>query len=259
MKKILMSVVCAAALCAVADDEESPNWLYFSSKGPDRYADGELVKDGEIYALVWSRTGQDGKPVSEFAMTADGAVTDPANHVMVDCPPIAKGHRCPDHVYVLTKEELDAYKGGVFSVFLFDTRTTAADGTVEVGKRNEDGTLACCNSYTDADVTVRASDPAIAMKAKVEVAATAADQTALPPSVPTPEVKIEPVGGDRLVVKAEKLVPYVKYTVYSKQTPTEKEGTPLVKGVSGESAGMSFNVSTKEAKGAFYQVVPEKR
>lgn len=53
----------------------------FSTPGPDRYADGTVVADGECYALVWSPKG------STFAgFSADGTTVSSADCVVLAAP-----------------------------------------------------------------------------------------------------------------------------------------------------------------------------
>ena len=59
MKKLLFTMVVAAfgAAFGAAND----TILVFSTKGPDTYADGTSVLDGERYALVSQRTERNGR------------------------------------------------------------------------------------------------------------------------------------------------------------------------------------------------------
>ena len=66
--------------------------ISFSTKGPDTYADGTTVMDGECYALVWIPEGASGA-----AIASDGTAADGAKIVLV--APIAKNGRCPNVVY----------------------------------------------------------------------------------------------------------------------------------------------------------------
>ena len=52
--------------------------LKFSSSGPDRYADGSIVVDGECYALVWSPKGR-----SFAGFNADGTPISPVDRVVL--------------------------------------------------------------------------------------------------------------------------------------------------------------------------------
>ena len=55
MKTMKISVVlAAAALAGAAYSAANDALVSFSTKGPDKYADGATVLDGECYALVWT-------------------------------------------------------------------------------------------------------------------------------------------------------------------------------------------------------------
>ena len=97
----------------------------FGTVGPDKYADGTTVVDGESYALVWTPAG------SEFAgFNADGSAVAPSQVALKAA--LAKNGKCPTVCFQLTEEEKAAYNGGTWAVYMLDTRvfTTAADGTV---------------------------------------------------------------------------------------------------------------------------------
>ena len=71
MKSFVAMCMAAAAFsaCAAVDDLV----LTFSSAGPDTYADGTRVLDGECYALVWLPDGSEG-----VSLAANGEVADPS-------------------------------------------------------------------------------------------------------------------------------------------------------------------------------------
>ncbi len=115
--KGILSVGCAALALgafAAADDV----LVSFSTPGPDTYADGTAVLDGERYALVWTASASEA-----FAMSGDGTVT---GGRLVISAPLAKDGRCPPVVFEVDRAEYDArgYASGVFSVYLLDTRVT---------------------------------------------------------------------------------------------------------------------------------------
>ena len=56
MKIGILSTFFLAIAC-VAGAGTDDTLIAFSTKGPDRYADGTTVLDGECYALVWSIDG----------------------------------------------------------------------------------------------------------------------------------------------------------------------------------------------------------
>ncbi|MBQ4198785.1 MAG: hypothetical protein II649_02765, partial [Kiritimatiellae bacterium] len=56
MKK-LMTMVGVAGFAFAATAGINDSLLGFSTVGPDKYADGKTVMDGECYALVWTKDG----------------------------------------------------------------------------------------------------------------------------------------------------------------------------------------------------------
>ena len=92
----------------------------FYTTGPDKYADGQTVVDGETYALVWTPEG------SEFAgINADGTAVAPSKIALK--APVAKDGKCP-----IVKFEIDEgyatanFPGGTWGVYLLDTRVIVA-------------------------------------------------------------------------------------------------------------------------------------
>ncbi len=108
----IFSVIAPLAVLAASDDY----LLTFSTPGPDRYADGTIVPDGECYALVWSPAG---KTFSGF--NADGTAASALDRVVL-AGPLALGGKCRDSIFQVPKAEYDALEGGTWSVCLVDTR-----------------------------------------------------------------------------------------------------------------------------------------
>lgn len=141
-----LSIVSAALFAACGAFADAANTLItFSTPGPDTYADGTTVKDGEIYALVWSKDGNfDG-------FTLEGEAADPADKVIFKAP-LAKDGHCG-----LTLFQIDskvAPQGGEYAVYLLDTRTTGmvtgaavaktfggANGTANIAATKDDNTV----------------------------------------------------------------------------------------------------------------------
>ena len=148
MKK-LMTVGCALALAGAALAAANDVLITFSTPGPDTYADGTTVLDGERYALCWS------KDFSQFAIKADGTAEGGA---VVLKAPIAKGGRCPMTVF-----EIDAdyaarnFAGGEWAVYLLDTRTFASNGAASLaGVAGTVNTAGQVGTVTVGSGTVRA-------------------------------------------------------------------------------------------------------
>lgn len=117
--KKIFALAAVSTMASFAFADAANTLITFSTPGPDKYADGETVKDGEIYALVWSTDGKfDG-------FTAEGEAADPADKVIFKAP-LAKDGRCG-----LTLFQIDskvAPQGGEYAVYLLDTR--AGNGLV---------------------------------------------------------------------------------------------------------------------------------
>ena len=115
MKKSLISafagLVSAAAFAGMGNVVIS-----FSTTGPDKYADGSLVRDGETYALVWTKSG------ATFAGKED------ENNKIVIKAPEATDHRCPYIQFQVDEEWVSKNcPGGTWGVYLLDTRKFKAD------------------------------------------------------------------------------------------------------------------------------------
>lgn len=90
--------------------------IQFSTVGPDKYADGAPVKDGETYALVWTPTD------SVFqGINADGTAAGDSKVVLK--APFAKGGHCPNILFQVDEGYANEhYNGGTWGVYLLDTR-----------------------------------------------------------------------------------------------------------------------------------------
>jgi len=120
MKKIF-SIVCAVLLSAGAQAGMDNVLVSFSTPGPDKYADGTIVADGECYALVWTPTNE-----TFVGIAADGAALGKSKVAIA--APVAKGGRCPNILFQIDEKYAKAnYDGGTWGVCLLDTRRFALD------------------------------------------------------------------------------------------------------------------------------------
>ena len=140
MKKLL-TVFGAAGLAAASFAAVNDTLISFSTPGVDTYADGTAVKDGECYALVWSKDG-----VFE-GIDVNGKPLD-ANDRVVLVAPVAKDGKCPALIYQVDADVAATLAGGQYGVYLLDTRRTAATGEAVVGL--EDGKLVFVRSLASA-------------------------------------------------------------------------------------------------------------
>ena len=120
MKKtiaFLAAGLCAGTLLAGMNNVV----IQFTTVGPDKYADGTTVMDGECYALVWTPTG------SEFqGINAEGEAAGDSK-VAVKAP-IAIGGKCPNVQFQIDETFAKAnYPDGTWGVYLLDTRKFATE------------------------------------------------------------------------------------------------------------------------------------
>jgi len=128
MKKLLIGVCLMAVSLAHASVDNVT--IAFATPGPDKYADGSTVLDGEKYALVWTPTG------STFAgVAADGTAVAPSR---VALKAVAQGGRCPDVLFQIDETYAAAnYPNGSWTVVMLDTRKFAVDPVTKVIDRTQ--------------------------------------------------------------------------------------------------------------------------
>ncbi len=126
MKKNMLSMLAAMAATA-AFAAANDVLITFSTPGPDRYADGKTVMDGECYALCWA------KNFDAFSINPDGTAT--GGEVVLTAPKARDG-RCTTVVFEINADyyERKGFADGKWAVYLLDTRrfTTDADGKLVV-------------------------------------------------------------------------------------------------------------------------------
>lgn len=186
-----LAILASVAVFAAGSDDAV---LSFSTQGPDRYADGTTVMDGECYALVWSEDG------NFEGFSADGAPLDENDRLLIVAP-VAEGGRCPDMLFQVPAEVAVACAGGHYGVYLMDTRLRSDSGAVAPAGADE-GKLSLLNGYgrVDAEISSPGSYVQASSAAVCGVAATAASA---PKESAQPRVKGLRVEGDRVVLTVE--------------------------------------------------------
>ena len=208
MKNILMTILAAVAIPAMAGQDNI--LATFSTKGPDCYADGTVVKDGECYALVWTKTGA---TFAGITVTGEAAGDQDLNRVLCVAP-LAKDGHCREVVVEVNTVVADQYAGaGTFSLHLLDTRK--ADGT-------PGGLEAGVNGYgTAQEFSLAAKSAAEGVQAGIATnAALAATATILPASIPQPKIKSIEVKDGIVRLTVERTSRLMRYGVSSGATPT---------------------------------------
>ena len=122
----LLSVVLALPLLAGMDNVV----IQFSTVGPDTYADGATVIDGESYALVWTPDGATFGGINsnhEAIGENDGG----QKCTVVLEAPIAKGGKCPNVLFQIDETFANKkYPNGTWGVYLLDTRKFVTEEVV---------------------------------------------------------------------------------------------------------------------------------
>lgn len=232
----------------------------FSTPGPDCYADGTLVADGECYALVWSPKG------ATFAgFNADGTAIS-ANDRVVFAAPLALEGKCRDSLFQIPADEYAELEGGEWAVCLVDTRM--ANGVPAGVKDNAPLRVnrwgAVKNEVKISTASTLALAGIVAPKAggRSLLAAAAPSETgvcagtlsAVPDSVTQPRIiGFEVVDGvARLTV--EDTVPFLTYTISAGDTPDALATDDAADWVDGDTA-KPIEIETDAVKGSrFFKV-----
>ena len=240
MKKILATILAAVASGAVLADQGSI-LATFSTKGPDCYADGTVVKDGESYALVWTLTNAVFKGIS-----VDGKAVGSQDDNRVLCiAPLAKGGRCPDVVVEVPAVLADRYAGaGTFSLHLLDTRR--ADGT-------PGGVSAGVNGYGAAE-SFKLSASEQLQGATSANASLAENATVLPASIPQPKIKSIEVKDGVVRLTVERTSKLVRYGVSSGDTPANLKSDADFAPQDGNDAGDIVITAPAKGTSGFFSV-----
>ena len=232
----------------------------FSTPGPDCYADGTLVADGECYALVWSPKG------ATFAgFNADGTAIS-ANDRVVFAAPLALEGKCRDSLFQIPADEYAELEGGEWAVCLVDTRMAngvpagvANNAPLRVNRwgavRNEVKISTASTLVLDSIAAPKAGGRSLlAAAAPSETGVCADTLSAVPDSVTQPRIiGFEVVdGGARLTV--EDTVPFLPYTISAGDTPdalTADDAADLVDG----NTTKPIEIETDAVKGSrFFKV-----
>ena len=238
MKSIPM-IVLALALPALAGQD---NMLAtFSTKGPDCYADGTVVKDGECYALVWTHTN------AVFqGITVDGKAVGSQDENRVLCiAPLAKDGHCREVVVEVNKVVADLYAGaGTFSLHLLDTRK--ADGTpggVDAGVNGIGATQEFTLSASEQFQSVTATNAALVATA-----------TVLPASIPQPTIKSIEVKNGIVRLTVARTSKMVRYGVVSGERPEALTADPDFAPQDGNDAGDIVITAPAKGTSGFFSV-----
>ena len=256
MKKLLIAMVaCVAGASAFAAVNDVV--LTFSSQGPDKYADGSSVLDGECYALVW----QPATATGALAIAADGQVVDEKQGEIVVTAAVAKDGRCPTVAFELDAAFASAREGGTWSLYLLDTRTVAADGKISLAGVANGRAKAVNAAGPVAGATVKATEKSETLGAAAPQSlaatdvATAAAASALPADAPQPKVKDIRVEGGLVYVTVSDTAPYLQYNLSAGTDPANLDEAKAAQNpVNGKAGEDIILVTPAKSSGAFFRV-----
>lgn len=238
MKKLItlgFAAVAAGMTFAAANDL----LITFSTPGPDTYADGTTVLNGERYALCWSTD------FSAFAIKSDGTAE---GGKVVLAAPVAKDGRCPTTVFEINADyAAQNFKGGEWAVYLLDTRRFSATGVASLGSANSVNTFGLVGN------TVAVSTGSTCGL----LGGTTASATSATGEVAAPEITGIKIDGGKVYVTV-KGVPYLGYGLVEGATPDTV--TTDVEGASAQATGEEEVTIVTDVKdgGAFFKVNQKK-
>lgn len=213
--------------------------ISFSTPGPDKYADGTQVLDGEYYSLVYTKA--DGS--QEVVLNFGGVVGDQVFG--------AKDGKCQQTVYWLEAADAAKYTGGSWGVYLLDTRVfaTDADGKPTVGLAGLDE-----NGQPKVNVKALVAEPITSTGSFAKAGASAgisADAFDLS-SVPQPRVTGIQVVGANVYVTVADTKPFLAYAL---QSGSDVKNFALPESAaSGKDGGEITLVAPKKEGAQFFKV-----
>lgn len=191
MKKTIAAlfVLLSAAVFAGANDL----LIMFYTPGPDKYADGSDVLDGERYSLVY--TAANGEQTSVLTVS------------------IAKDGKCPPVLFSVDEKEVaEKYVGGSWGVYLLDTRDFAKDaGGKTLSALDAEGQPTVVNVKATVGDGIASAGGFESAASSTGVAAGTYDLA----NIPQPKVAGIKVDGANVIVTVKDTVPFVGYTLQS--------------------------------------------
>ena len=220
MKK-LMTMIGVAGLAFAATAAIDDALLAFSTVGPDKYADGTTVLDGECYALVWTKNG-----ATFGGIAADGTAIAETDEIVLVAP-VAKDGHCPNVLFQIDSAKADALADGTYGVYLLDTRGAANGTTKPAGVKN--GKLSLVNGYgltTKATQVGKATDggAAVAQEKESEGGQVVAAGAAAPKDLPQPKITSIKIEGDYVRLTVQNMPGFMRVSSGSTASADDTQG-----------------------------------
>lgn len=221
MKK-LMTMIGAVGLAFAATAAIDDALLAFSTVGPDKYADGTTVLDGECYALVWTKNG-----ATFGGIAADGTAIAETDEIVLVAP-VAKDGHCPNVLFQIDSAKADALADGTYGVYLLDTRVVGKDGATKPAGVNN-GKLSLVNGY---GLTTKASKvgkataggATMAQEKDSEGGQVIAAGAAAPKDLPQPKITSIKIEGDYVKLTVQNLPGFMRVSSGTTASADDTQG-----------------------------------
>ena len=239
----------------------------FSTPGPDRYADGSVVRDGECYALVWSPAG-----TAFSGFNADGTPIS-SNDRVVLAGELAQGGRCPEAIFQIPASVYEELKGGEWAVCLVDTRTVNGvpagvrngkplrvnrwgiiAGGVNITEAGSSRLRLAAASTTAGGTSSSSSDGGRGATALPSSVVRANNLSAVPPNLLPPQITAIEVGDGEVWLAVDGTVPYLDYTIISGEKPNDLKTDYFSEVVEGDGKSEIAIGTIQSAKRRFFKV-----
>ena len=264
--------VFAALLCSASSYGSMQDKLArFSTPGPDRYADGSVVRDGECYALVWSPAG-----TTFSGFNADGTPVS-SNDRVVLAGELAQGGRCRDAIFQIPAKDYEALEGGEWAVCLVDTRMMngipagvrdgkpvrvnrwgAVTGGVKIEPKDASslqlvpsGSALHLASASPVGTSTSSTDGG---RGATALPVRANKLSAVPPTVQSPQITAIEVADGEVWLGVTDTVPYLSYTIISGEKPNGLKADYFSEVVDGEANAEIAIGTVKSVKRRFFKV-----
>ena len=251
----ILAVFAVTWCSAFAHGSMQDKLARFSTPGPDRYADGSIVRDGECYALVWSPTG-----TAFSGFNADGTPISSTDRVVL-AGELAQGGRCPEAIFQIPASVYEELEGGEWAVCLVDTRNVNGVPTgVRNGKPlrvNRWGIIAGGVNITEAGSSnlrlAAASTTAGGTRSGASVVR-ANNLSAVPPNLLPPQITAIEVADGEVWLAVDGTVPYLDYTIISGEKPNDLKTDYFSEVVEGDGRSEIAIGTIQSAKRRFFKV-----
>ena len=242
MKKLIAVFALLASACALGAIDDTI--IVIETQGPDKYADGTTVLDGERYAIVWS--------ADEFAgFKADGSLVNDKDAVL-GIVSRAKDGKCPIFAFAVSSQYIR--QGGTISVWLLDTRVYAEDNSVSFAKATSATKVEAITAAAKVEATIDVQKGgAMVAEAKSGLQAQPGAIT-MPADIATPKIAGFSMDDNFVYLQVEGTQPFLRYGVSAGTTPENLSAGAEQASPSGDAAKSITLITPKKGETGFFKV-----